>query len=333
MSTPAEGEWLYDTTRKAGVWGDGSEDDGIPAPNFAEIVNNTWTGFAAVQNGSPADPNDLTITIDERFNKAAFLNGATFKTFARFYVKIPANNTGAVNLTVEFGSGGSTITKDLKKIDAAATPAELDADDLVEGGIYSVMFDGTQWLVVGGLGGGGAGSWELVESQSFSSVASVQFTTGLDSTANTYAFLFENITGSTSTPRLVTTVSTDGGSSYKSSNYRWVRTDRESTSAIEQVTNSNGDTSLKISGPLGTTANLDSLHGWLYLGHPAATDRLKPFWGSLVSNDDSIIYIAEFAGFWPDSGVLDTSAINAINFYLTAGTMSGRITLYRIKHD
>lgn len=180
MSTPAEGEWLYDTSRKAGVWGDGSEDDGIPAPNFAELVNNTWTGFTAVQNGSPADPNDLTITIDERFNKAAFLNGATFKTFARFYVKIPANNTGAVNLTVEFGSGGSTITKDLKKIDAAAAPAELGADDLVEGGIYSVVFDGTQWLVVGGLGGGGGGGeWEFIELQQASTDSYLDFTTGL----------------------------------------------------------------------------------------------------------------------------------------------------------
>lgn len=176
MSTPAEGEWLYDTTRKAGVWGDGAEDDGIPSPNFAEVINNTWTGFTAVQNGSPADPNDLTITIDERFNKAAFLNGATFKTFARFYVKIPANNTGAVNLTVEFGSGGSTITKDLKKIDAAAAPAELEADDLIEGGVYSVVFDGTQWLVVGGLGGGGAGSWELIGTAAPSAVAQVDFT-------------------------------------------------------------------------------------------------------------------------------------------------------------
>lgn len=179
MSTPAEGEWLYDTTRKAGVWGDGAEDDGIPSPNFAEVINNTWTGFTAVQNGSPADPNDLTITIDERFNKAAFLNGATFKTFARFYVKIPANNTGAVNLTVEFGSGGSTITKDLKKIDAAAAPAELDADDLVEGGIYSVVFDGTQWLVVGGLGGTGGGSWELIATATASADSQIDFTSGL----------------------------------------------------------------------------------------------------------------------------------------------------------
>jgi Major tropism determinant N-terminal domain len=135
-ATPAVGELFYDTTNKRLGIGDGSTVGGIPHVSATDDQKQT---FVYPTVGGTGD----AITLTNTFPVTAYT--APLKQV----FKAGAANTGAVTVDVD-GLG----TKNLKKLSGGSLVA-LVANDLVAGGIYEIIYDGTQFQVVGGLGSGG----------------------------------------------------------------------------------------------------------------------------------------------------------------------------------
>lgn len=131
--TPAEGELIIDMTNDRGRIGDGLEAGGIHWPNYKDIINQRY-GYA-VDAGTL---NALAITLYKPFTGNA--DGRQVK------VKVLNTNTGPATLQVD-----SETPLAIKKMSGGAL-VDVDAGDLVAGGIYEFNCDGTYWQSQGGGG-------------------------------------------------------------------------------------------------------------------------------------------------------------------------------------
>jgi hypothetical protein len=182
------------------------------------------------------------------------------------------------------------------------------------------------------------GSMTLISEQTASSSASVEFTTGIDSTYPIYKFEFINIHGTSGNDgsNLVFNLSTDGGSNYnvtKTSTafVAWHKEDDTGTSFAYNTGNdlaqSTADQRL-IFGGLDTSNSDGNGCAELYLYNPSSTTFVKHFMGKAVLNSYHPYawntYISGYGN--------TTSAINAIKFQIDSGNIdSGTIKLYGIK--
>lgn len=128
-STPALAELGYDITNKRLVVGDGSTMGGTKIPNSLDAQNNT---FSYILAGGTA--NALTVAL--AVSPGAYVAGLGIK------FKASATNTTGVTINVN-GLG----TKNLYKF-TAGTLGAVAAGDIVNGGIYDVMYDGTQFQLL-----------------------------------------------------------------------------------------------------------------------------------------------------------------------------------------
>lgn len=139
-ATPAEGEVVYEITKKRLRVGDGATLGGIFIPNQFDVQDQSF--ITATVSGT----NTLTASLTPVL--LAYTAGL------RLRLKIAANNTTAVTLNVD-----TVGAKDVKKIVDGAK-ADLEADDLVADLYYDFDYDGTHFVVGGAsLGGGGAETW------------------------------------------------------------------------------------------------------------------------------------------------------------------------------
>lgn len=135
-TTPANGELGYETTNKRLRIGDGSTAGGIFIPNALDTQNNTFTYLTA---GGSA--NALTATMAPAIS--SYVAGLSVR------VKATANNTGAATINLN-GLG----TKDIKKR-SGGTLASLAANDMINGGVYELLYDGTQFQIMSTEAGAG----------------------------------------------------------------------------------------------------------------------------------------------------------------------------------
>ena len=159
--TPVEGEPGYDITNRRLIVGDGARAEGVPHATFLDVQNQAFT-FATAGGTANALTLDLSDgTLD--YNPSAYSTGQ------RFIFKAASNNTGAATLNVN-----SLGAKSLKKNGGAD---DLEADDIVAGGIYAVDYDGTNFQVSGGVGGAaGGGSVMIVKDEKSAGTAGGTFT-------------------------------------------------------------------------------------------------------------------------------------------------------------
>lgn len=134
--TGAAGELIYTTDTKRLYMHDGSTQGGILFPSALDSVNDYY-GYASA--GGTADA--LTITVIAPL--------AAYTTGMEITFKATANNTGSATANVN-----SLGVKTFKKMSAGAL-ADLEADDFVNGGIYTARYDGTYLQVLNIAGGGG----------------------------------------------------------------------------------------------------------------------------------------------------------------------------------
>lgn len=134
--TGADGEVTFDTDKQTWVMHDGLTAGGFPMPSPADLQNNPFTYVTA---GGTADA--LTLTLDPAI--AAYGEGQMYP------FKAASNNTGPATINVN-EKGNLTLKKN-------AGADDLDADDLVAGGIYVGWNDGTNVQLTGGASGGGGG--------------------------------------------------------------------------------------------------------------------------------------------------------------------------------
>ena len=183
------------------------------------------------------------------------------------------------------------------------------------------------------------GKMTLISSQTASGSASIEFTSGIDSTYPIYRFEFINIHPQTDIKFLGFQGSTDGGSNYAttitSTFFYAIHGESDSTYfAYESGYDLAQGTSLYNGGqPLSDNIGSDSdqsLCGNLTLYNPSSTTFVKHFMANTSAythdNTETNSYIAGYFN--------TTSAINGIKFYLRdSANFDGTIKLYGIKGD
>ena len=199
------------------------------------------------------------------------------------------------------------------------------------GGNTLFVSDGSGNLssVNSGLDRGGGPN--LILSQTVTSAATLEFTSGLDSTYDKYMFVFLNINPATNDVSLGFHTSTDGGSSYgiiKTTTYfgaHHYESGGTSGLAYAGATFSHGNsTAIQFITQSQANEADASAAGILYLFTPSSTTYVKNFYGRSESNHQ--IDAAQdgfFAGY-----INTTSAINAIQFKMESGNFDGTIKMY-----
>ena len=125
--TPAEAEPIYDITNKRLRVGDGSTAGGLHLAAAADLTKQTFVYAAA------SGTDTLTLTLDPAI--------ASYTTGLKCAFSAANNNTGAVTIAIN-GLGAKTIKKN-------SGADDLEANDLISGGIYEIAYDGTNMQLLG----------------------------------------------------------------------------------------------------------------------------------------------------------------------------------------
>ena len=178
------------------------------------------------------------------------------------------------------------------------------------------------------LAGGGP---NLILSQTASSSATVDFTSGLDTTYDKYMFMFVNIHPGTDNKDFTFQGSIDGGSNYNvtmTTTFFWsyhqegggnygleahAGSDQAQGTAYQKLTHETG------------ADNDQSCSGWLYLYSPGSTTYVKNFYARVENySADNKAYDTYTAGYFNT-----TTALNAISFKMSSGNIdAGKIKMY-----
>ncbi len=177
------------------------------------------------------------------------------------------------------------------------------------------------------------GSMTLLQTQTASSSASLEFTSNIDSTYDSYVFKFINCHPATDLVSFQFNMSTDGGSNYNVTKtttfFRAYHAEDDSGTSLEYFTGSDlaQSTSDQILCQAGGNANDEAVSGTLQIFNPSSTTFVKHFIGTgLTSSLNEVQQQFHIAGYGNT-----TSAVNAIRFQMSSGNIdSGDIKLYGI---
>jgi hypothetical protein len=186
-----------------------------------------------------------------------------------------------------------------------------------------------------GVAGVSTGDVVLLSTQTASDSASLDFTSGIDSTYGEYIFKFYNINPATDGAALNFQVNASGETGYNESaitTFFYARHDEA------DVAGSNGPsynttydmvgTGAIIISPAPSNASDASTVGELSLYNPSSTTYVKHFIGTntaLISGD--MTYQSYVAGY-----INTTAAIDEIQFSFAAGNFDGTITMWGVKN-
>ena len=152
--TLTSGELDYNTTKKRLHIHDGVTAGGTPHANYVDVQNNVFTYATA------SGVNSLTVTYSPA--PTAYTAGQSFQ------FKAGSTNTGIVTLNVN-GLGAKNVYKIDPKGGAVVA---LEAGDIVQNGIYTAFYDGTQFQI---NVGGSVSQYTLIEEGTFSNASTVEF--------------------------------------------------------------------------------------------------------------------------------------------------------------
>jgi hypothetical protein len=174
----------------------------------------------------------------------------------------------------------------------------------------------------------------LISSQTASASASINFTTGIDSTYKAYKFVLVNCHPSNNDIQFDVNLSSDGGSNYNVTKtttfFRAQHTEAGTGDSLTYDVNADlaqSTGSQRLGFNLGN-GNDESLSGTFTIFNPASTVYVKHFIATTNLYDDGNLtrncYMAGYGN--------TTSAVNAIQFKMTSGNIDdGTIYLYGIK--
>jgi hypothetical protein len=176
----------------------------------------------------------------------------------------------------------------------------------------------------------------FISSQTASASASINFTTGLDSTYKAYKFVFVNIHPSSENASFGFQGSTNGGSNYgvniTSTAFRAIEREDDGDNGLGYVTASDlaQSTSLQRIADEVNADNDQGMSGSMQVFNPASTTYVKHF----ISNTNfAHLGVQPYTENHYIAGYINTtSAINAIQFKFSSGNIdAGKIYLYGIK--
>ena len=163
-------------------------------------------------------------------------------------------------------------------------------------------------------------------------LASVSFTSGIDSTYKLYIFKFYDVNPATDAALFTFNGSIDAGSNYNvtktSTFFRAIHDEGDSTAALQYMTANDEAQSTAfqdIVESLGSGAD-ESAAGELFLFNPSNTTYVKHFYSTTQSYHDSDFSMQGFAGGYFNT----TDNIDAIQFKMSSGNMDGVIKMYGV---
>jgi len=178
------------------------------------------------------------------------------------------------------------------------------------------------------------GSMTLLQTQTASSSSTIDFTSNIDSTYDSYVFKFINIHPA-SDAQFTFNLSTDSGSNYNvTKTTTFVRSEHKENGADAGLAYNTGadlaqSTSFQPINLNTGTGNSDSLSGTLQIFNPSSTTFVKHFLSKSVTRHittPTYCIHSLMAGYGNT-----TSAINAVRFQMSSGNIdSGDIKLYGI---
>jgi hypothetical protein len=176
------------------------------------------------------------------------------------------------------------------------------------------------------------GKMTLISEQTASSSATISFTSGIDSTYDSYVFKYIECNPATNATFFEFNLSTDGGSNYnvtKTSTHFWAyHKEDDTTTSLDywsggDLAQGTGDQYLSYQ----TASDADAhVSGTLQIFNPSSTTFVKH-------------YIARSLSYWDQNAPFDeyvagygntTSAINAVQFSFSSGNFDGTIKMYGI---
>jgi len=179
-----------------------------------------------------------------------------------------------------------------------------------------------------------SGALILLSTQTASSSASVSFTSGIDSTYDSYVFKFINIHPATDKQYFTFQGSTNGGSTYATTvtttDFAAYHTESDSATGLgyeASADQAQGTAFIKISNTVGNGAD-ECCVGYLHLFNPSSTTYVKHFINRSQTYQGDNYSVDEYkAGYFNT-----TSAINAIQFKFASGNINdGIIKMYGVK--
>jgi len=178
------------------------------------------------------------------------------------------------------------------------------------------------------------GAMTLISEQTASSSASISFTSGIDSTYDSYVFKFINIHPSINSIQFLFNGSTDGGSNYNvtktTTNFSTLHKEDDSFTFLGYQTSADLAQStnfVRINANEIGADNDQHLSGTLQLFNPSSSTFVKHFIAdsqvSEQSDHSERVFVAGYMN--------TTSSINAVQFKMSSGNIdSGVIKLYGI---
>lgn len=280
---------------------DGSTAGGIPHANYADIQNQEWVYAAATGTDS--------IVISLAIAPAAYAAGQ------RFVFKAANTNTGSATLNVN-SLGAKTIKKA-----SNGSIVVLEAGDIVSGGIYACVYDGTDMIISGGVGSGD----KSIASASPTSGSTVDFASVFSAGYN-YEVRISDLTPATDNVGLWLRLTDDNGSTYESAaSYQYGYHGYTSAGAANDA-GGTGQTAIVLANAIGSTSN-QSISGSIWIENPgSSTSQCKIHWSLSYRNaSNNFVHVS-------GGGVYNVSDIAYTGFQLlwSSGNFEdGDISIYR----
>lgn len=165
----------------------------------------------------------------------------------------------------------------------------------------------------------------LIDTKTASNSATISFTTGISTNFSVYFIKIRNMVVASDTANILMLFSTNGGSSYLSSNYDWGYVNGGSNPFTSGV-NGAADSKSQIGNFLSNTSS-NACNGDIKFFNLADSTNIKTyfFYSNSINSGNNDFY---FVGGGRNSG---TTAINAIRFQASTGNItSGTFYLYGV---
>jgi len=227
------------------------------------------------------------------------------------YEGVINNATGS---TYDFQINGTS------EMTLSATQLDMQGNDLVNIGTasYTTLQQGGQRL-----------AWEFIETQDASNDATLDFTSFDASKYDAYFFSVANLRPATdSNTGLWMRFSTNGGSSWISSNYRYANLCNNSCGVSFEIGSASASQIKFDNGLNGANSGEDGMSGEMWMHGPHLARRTTiTYNGSQWSNSGSF-------SFHTGAGTNDTqTAVNGLRFFYATGNISsGTITMYGLRN-
>jgi hypothetical protein len=172
-------------------------------------------------------------------------------------------------------------------------------------------------------------SWVLLSTQTASSSATLDFTSGLDSTYDQYRFVLTDVLAATDAVDLWLRISQDGGSTWLSgaSSYIHARNALSASATNTPAGSATGDAKIVLAASLSNNAGRP-IAGEIQFSTPSGL-KFKYFRSNLAFDDSSnSLKLVTGAGYYAADG----NAITGVRFLMSSGNIaSGSIALYGLR--